>query len=766
MKSKKRLISVLLSAVFVVASGTVPVAAAGQESGEEGMAVAEVTAEAFFDEMPENGMEGETEAVTIVAKGTEGKYDTIHWTIDSNGLLTVSGNGVPNEYTGEPVITSHDGPKWCAEQYCNLIKTAYVNLDTKECDGEDMRCLFWECENLEKCIFEGDYSGIDRFSDIFYGCDSLMEVIINTDTMSDTIKLPISWKNAMYVWTNEESCYARYIPEKSPGIYSCKTWEELSGLHGKTENTNWSIDSEGHLEVSGNSLSAEDGNEPWFAAYNDEYGYYVAYDTVANHIKTATVAITFEAELEWDWFSWSENLESVDFSDSDLSKLCGDSYEMFSGCDKLKTVKVPANVGCDIELPVVDGRIWKCNGKVKEHFILGGMNRACTYENADWGDDITIASESENISWLLNNKGEFVMEAKDSLPFEGYDEGVNFGAVVIRNQLPWKAWVGYVKKAKFKLHDCEDIQANIQCVNYGMENVTELDYSECDFPKEEVGLWYDSLCPAKKVVFPANANVKYVSCWSDRYWLDENNCQVERVKREEGDDWWYEIHFKTGNQPMTFICVTEEEYNAAAKSVTPPTDPPENPAETPEKPTNPPTQTPDPKPAEPGTVGKTEDGSKITVTKSEDGTASASYTAPSSKKNKKATVPDTVTVNGVQYKVTGIGKGAFKNNKKLTTVKIGKNVSQIGKGAFSGCTKLKSVTLPKSVEKIEAEAFKGDKSLKTITIKSTNIKSVGKNAFKGIKGNAVIKVPASKLKEYTKLFRNAGLPETVKIRKI
>ncbi len=104
------------------------------------------------------------------------------------------------------------------------------------------------------------------------------------------------------------------------------------------------------------------------------------------------------------------------------------------------------------------------------------------------------------------------------------------------------------------------------------------------------------------------------------------------------------------------------------------------------------------------------------------------------------TIPNTVTVDGVVYKVTSVSKNAFKNNKKIKKVTIGKNITKINANAFYGC-----------------------KNLKTITIKSTNLKSVGKNALKGINPKAKIKVPKSKLKSYKKMFSKKGQKGTVKI---
>ncbi len=66
---------------------------------------------------------------------------------------------------------------------------------------------------------------------------------------------------------------------------------------------------------------------------------------------------------------------------------------------------------------------------------------------------------------------------------------------------------------------------------------------------------------------------------------------------------------------------------------------------------------------------------------------------------------------------------------------------------------------------IKAKAFKGCKKLKKITIKTKTLKTVGKNAFKGINKKARIKVPAAKLKAYKKILKNKGQKKTVKITK-
>lgn len=185
-------------------------------------------------------------------------------------------------------------------------------------------------------------------------------------------------------------------------------------------------------------------------------------------------------------------------------------------------------------------------------------------------------------------------------------------------------------------------------------------------------------------------------------------------------------------------------------------------------------------------------------------TATVEYTKYTGSKTT-VTVPDTVVINNVTCKVTSIAASAFKNNKKIKTVTIGKNVASIGKNAFYGCTKLqkatvgskvtsignsafygctklstltigskvssigskafakctalKKVTIPASVTTIGSQAFYGCKNLKTITIKTTKLttKKVGSKAFSGIYSKAAFKVPSSKVSAYKKLLKAKGI---------
>lgn len=113
----------------------------------------------------------------------------------------------------------------------------------------------------------------------------------------------------------------------------------------------------------------------------------------------------------------------------------------------------------------------------------------------------------------------------------------------------------------------------------------------------------------------------------------------------------------------------------------------------------------------------TKSGIKFTITASTDSLKTVAVSGISSKTKTKLTIPKTVAIQGIMYKVTSIGK----------------------------------------------KAFYGAKKLKTLTIKTSDIKIVGKNAFKNVNAKIKIKVPSAKLSVYKKLFKGKGLKKTAKI---
>lgn len=99
-------------------------------------------------------------------------------------------------------------------------------------------------------------------------------------------------------------------------------------------------------------------------------------------------------------------------------------------------------------------------------------------------------------------------------------------------------------------------------------------------------------------------------------------------------------------------------------------------------------------------------------------------------------VPETVTIDGRTYLVTGIAAKAFKGSRKIKKVVIGSQVTTIGKQAFYGCRNLKSIV---------------------IRTKKLTKKTVGSKAFADIHKKAVVRVPKKKLKLYRRVLKKRGI---------
>lgn len=175
-----------------------------------------------------------------------------------------------------------------------------------------------------------------------------------------------------------------------------------------------------------------------------------------------------------------------------------------------------------------------------------------------------------------------------------------------------------------------------------------------------------------------------------------------------------------------------------------------------------PIQKPQPtqRPQQPQTnVGRTDDKKTGKYIITDARKKEVAFSAPASKNKKTVTIPNTVKISGVAYKVTQIADNTFRNNKKITKVTIGNNVRTIGNNAFRGATRLKTVIIGKNVSKIGSYAFSGCKKLKTIIIKTRKLstKTVSRTAFKGTPKTTTVKVPANKMKTYKKLLKKKGL---------
>ena len=92
--------------------------------------------------------------------------------------------------------------------------------------------------------------------------------------------------------------------------------------------------------------------------------------------------------------------------------------------------------------------------------------------------------------------------------------------------------------------------------------------------------------------------------------------------------------------------------------------------------------------------------------------------------------------------VTSIGTGAFAYCRGLTKLTLPNSVTSIGTGAFAYCSGLTELTLPNSVTSIGESAFKGCSGLTELTLPNS-VTSIGERAFEGCSGLTELILPNS-----------------------
>ena len=108
------------------------------------------------------------------------------------------------------------------------------------------------------------------------------------------------------------------------------------------------------------------------------------------------------------------------------------------------------------------------------------------------------------------------------------------------------------------------------------------------------------------------------------------------------------------------------------------------------------------------------------------------------------TIPKSIKVDGITYKVTGIGKYAFNYDSKMEKVVIGANVKTIEEQAFCCAFKLKDIV---------------------IKSKKLTSKTVGKEAFAEIPNKVTVTAPSKKLSSYKKVLTAKGLSKDTVFKK-
>ncbi len=120
-------------------------------------------------------------------------------------------------------------------------------------------------------------------------------------------------------------------------------------------------------------------------------------------------------------------------------------------------------------------------------------------------------------------------------------------------------------------------------------------------------------------------------------------------------------------------------------------------------------------------------------------------------------IPD--TYKGIP--VTGIALDLFKANDRITSLKIGNNVTGLESSAFINCTSLRTVVLGEKLSYLPNYAFKGCTSLTSVTL--NGVVTSGKSVFEGCTSLSSVNIPSTMTEISESMFSGCTSLKTVKL---
>ena len=103
-------------------------------------------------------------------------------------------------------------------------------------------------------------------------------------------------------------------------------------------------------------------------------------------------------------------------------------------------------------------------------------------------------------------------------------------------------------------------------------------------------------------------------------------------------------------------------------------------------------------------------------------------------------IPATVSYEGTDYEVTGVGEWAFYGSSNLVSIEFPDFIKSIGSYAFANCIGLTSVSLPEGLTEMTMGTFIGCTGLVSVSFPS-NLKSFGTGTFEGCTGLTSLSLP-------------------------
>ena len=288
--------------------------------------------------------EGETiitaeETGDIIASGkiNNGTEEGITWSVDSNGLLLIVGEGDFQEVNDEGGFTGLSGSDMPWYSYRDLITDIEMSVNS-------ITSFSYVLEDLPSArtldMSGTDFSDVDVNTYINFNLYGLNTIITPQNTkgnyfiysMNSTEKSYYDqdgWMVSGFPASDLPVTLTTQVPDseqkigKKSGSFTCQESYDEDGENKSTDHeVNWSISENGVLTIDGEYYTSGAGNTPW--------------RVYAKNIKSATLNIS-RAELLVDFFEGCRNLEEINVPNGPITGIT-DMCNIFCNCSSLTSV--------------------------------------------------------------------------------------------------------------------------------------------------------------------------------------------------------------------------------------------------------------------------------------------------------------------------------------------------------------------------------------------------------------------------------------------
>ena len=294
-----------------------------------------------------------------------GGYKQTVWTIDSDGLLTVTGKGdmYPyNDYYHELYM-----PKWC--NYSSYIKEAKINVT----GAKNLSNFFYKCTNLEKVdLSKLDTSNVKYMFGMFLSCTHLKSLDLKNFNTSNVSDMCCMFENCQLLSSIDLSNFDTYnVTVMSEMFMSCISLSSLDLSNFNTYNVTLMNSMFQYCE-SLNSIVLDSFDTSNVTQMVDMFYGCKSLSSIDLH-SFNTSNVTFMDDM----FNGCESLSSIDLKGFDISNVIR-MNPMFDDCNMLSTIITPKKTGDDnIYLPSIvytnsgtKNIVWSDNNSTKQYIYI------------------------------------------------------------------------------------------------------------------------------------------------------------------------------------------------------------------------------------------------------------------------------------------------------------------------------------------------------------------------------------------------------------